>query len=231
MPTTIVPQRISRLVLVSLLLLPAGLLARQGHAQEKPYVSKWEKAIEAFEQQDKEKPPPKHAVLFVGSSSIRLWDLKKSFPDLEAINRGFGGSQIADTVHFAPRLILKHQPRLVVFYAGDNDIAAGKSPQRVCEDFQALIQAIHKELPRTKVVFLAIKPSRARWQQAEKQQQANALIEALCTKDERLFYLDIVKPMLGDDGKPRRELFVSDGLHLTEKGYELWAGLLKPLLK
>jgi lysophospholipase L1-like esterase len=220
-----------RFVLVILFLLPAGLLPRQGRAQEKPDFSKWEKAIAAFEQQDKEKPPPKNAVVFAGSSSIRLWDLRKSFPDLETINRGFGGSQIADSVQFAPRIILKHEPRLVVFYAGDNDIASGKSPERVCEDFQALVRAIHKELPKTKIVFISIKPSLARLQQAEKQKQANALIEAFCKKDERLLYLDVIKPMLGDDGKPRQELFVRDGLHLNEKGYELWTSLLKPVLK
>jgi hypothetical protein len=158
-----------RLTVVGLLLLSAGLLSRQGHAQDRPDFSKWEKAVAAFEQQGKEKPPPKNAVLFAGSSSIRLWDLKKSFPDVEVINRGFGGSQLADSVHFAPRLILKHEPRLVVVYAGDNDIAAGKSPEQVSEDFQGLVTAVHKELPKTMVVFIAIKPSPARWQQVEKQ--------------------------------------------------------------
>jgi lysophospholipase L1-like esterase len=200
-------------------------------AQDRPDFGKWEKAVAAFEQQDKEKPPPKHAVLFAGSSSIRLWDLPKAFPGLDVVNRGFGGSQVADSVHFAPRLILKHEPRLVVFYAGDNDIAAGKLPERVYEDFQALVQAIHKELPKTKVVFLAIKPSLARWAQVEKQRQANALVEGLCKKDDRLLYLDVFKPMLGEDGKPRPELFAKDGLHLNEKGYELWASLLQPILK
>src|SRR5260370_30621178 len=93
-------------------------------ADDKSDFGKWEKDIAAFEAQDKEKAPPQKAVVFVGSSSIRLWDLKKSFPDLAAINRGFGGSQIADSVHFADRLIVKHEPPLVVFYAGGNDIAA-----------------------------------------------------------------------------------------------------------
>src|SRR5207302_468645 len=153
-----------------------------------------------------------------GSSSIRLWDLKKAFPNLEVINRGFGGSQIVDSVHFAPRLITKHAPRLVVLYAGDNDVAQGKAPEHLAADFQSLVQAIHKELPRTKVIFLSIKPSVLRWNLWDKIQKTNALIEAECKKDERLTYVDITKRMLGDDGKPQKELFLVDGLHLNGKG-------------
>jgi lysophospholipase L1-like esterase len=214
--------------LVGVVLLTAGKFTR---AEEKPDFSRWEKTIAAFEEQDKEKPPPKKAILFVGSSSIRMWDLKKSFPTLDVINRGFGGSQIADSVHFASRLILKHEPRLVVFYAGDNDIAAGKKPEQVLEDFQALVAAIHKELPKTHVIFLSIKPSRARWKLVEIQQKANGLVADFCKKDERLLYVDVGKALLGEDGKPREELFAKDGLHLNDKGYELWTGVLKPHLK
>ena len=216
-----------RFVAYALLLVASVAIA----AEPPDDFSRWEKAIAAFEKQDQEKPPPKNGVLFVGSSSIRLWDLKKSFPDLAAINRGFGGSQIADAVHFAPQLILKHAPRLVVFYAGDNDIAVGKSPERVCADFQRLVQVIHKELPKTRIVFLAIKPSPARWKLVDVQQKANGQVKEFCRKDARLAYLDVAKPLLGDDGKPRRELFAKDGLHLNAKGYEIWSALLKPHLK
>lgn len=210
--------------------LALGMLTLPVFSQQKPGFERWEKTIAAFEKQDQQKAPPKDAILFVGSSSIRLWNLKKSFPDLEAINRGFGGSQVADSVHFAPRLILKHRPRIVVFYAGDNDIAAGKSPETVCADFQALVKTIHQDLPKTKIIYISIKPSLARWKLVEKGRQANALIRDFCRQDERLQYLDAAGPMLGLDGKPRAELFQKDNLHLNEKGYELWAGLLKPHL-
>jgi lysophospholipase L1-like esterase len=204
----------------------------QSRANDKPDFGRWEKDIAAFEIKDKESPPPKSAVLFAGSSSIRLWDLKKSFPTLEAINRGFGGSQIADTTHFAPRFILKAKPRIIILYAGDNDLAAGKKAEQVSGDFQAFVQLVHKELPKTRIVFISIKPSPARWQLLDKQTKANELIETYCKKkQEGLVYLDVVKPMLGNDGKPRKELFVKDGLHLNEKGYELWTSLLKPYLK
>jgi lysophospholipase L1-like esterase len=213
------------------MVLLSGMFLLQARGEDKPDFSRWEKEIAAFEKKDKGAPPPKGAVLFAGSSSIRLWDVKKSFPDLETINRGFGGSQVADSTHFAPRLILKNEPRLIVFYAGDNDIAAGKSPAEVAEEFQGFATTVHKELPKTKIVFISIKPSLARWEMADKQKKANELIEAHCKKNDYLSYLDVVKPMLGDDGKPRKELFGKDGLHMNEKGYELWTSLLKPLLK
>jgi lysophospholipase L1-like esterase len=200
------------------------------HAEEKDRFSRWEKEIAALEKQDQDRPPPKGGIVFVGSSSIRLWNLAKSFPDLDVINRGFGGSEMADSVHFAPRLVLKHQPRLVVVYAGDNDLAAGKTPEQVSEAFKALVAVIHKELPRARVVFIPIKPSVARWKLIDKIRQANSLVEKVCKQDERLVYVDTFTPMLGEDAKPRAELFAKDGLHLNEKGYALWSSILKPIL-
>ncbi len=132
---------LGRMLRVAFALLAFGVLPRQGHAQGGPNFDRWEKSIAAFEKQDKENPPPMNGVVFAGSSSIRLWDLKKSFPDLDAINRGFGGSQIIDSVHFAPRIIVKHKPRMVVLFAGDNDLNAGKSPEQVLEDFRAFVAA------------------------------------------------------------------------------------------
>src|ERR1051326_3649532 len=209
-------------------LVALGLTFPPGRADQPSSFSRWEKTIAAFEQQDKDKPPPTNAIVFVGTSSIRLWDLKKSFPDREVINRGFGGSQLADSVYFADRLVTKHAPRLVVLYAGDNDIAAGKTPEQVAADFRAFVQAVHKGLPRTKVLYLSIKPSVLRWKLWDKMQKANALIEAECKKHEGVTFVSVVRPMLGEDGKPRKELFQADGLHLNAKGYEVWARVLKP---
>jgi lysophospholipase L1-like esterase len=223
--------RLLSLPMLALLFLLVGLPYQHAVADDKSKVDKWEKEIAAFEAQEKEKTPPQKAIVFVGSSSIRLWDLKKSFPDLDVINRGYGGSQIADSVHYADRIIVKHKPRLVVFYAGDNDIALGKTPEQVSEDFQSLAEIIHKDLPKTTIIFIAIKPSPSRWALLDKQRKANGLIEAFCKKGERLTYLDVVTPMLGEDGKPRSGLFQKDGLHLNFEGYKLWASLLKPLLK
>ncbi|HUG93383.1 MAG TPA: D-alanyl-D-alanine carboxypeptidase/D-alanyl-D-alanine-endopeptidase [Planctomycetaceae bacterium] len=193
--------------------------------------AKWEPAIRKFEQQDRENPPPKGGVLFVGSSSIRMWDLEQSFPGRPLINRGFGGSQIADSTHFIDRLVLTHAPRTVVLYAGDNDIAQGKTPERVAADFADFCDAVHQKLPETKIVYIAIKPSRARWRLFETMSRANALMAGQCADDDRLQFVDIVEPMLGHDGQPRPELFVADGLHLSAAGYRLWASLLEPHLR
>lgn len=192
--------------------------------------ARWEKAISAFEEQDEKSPPPKGAILFVGSSSIRLWDLEESFPHHTTINRGFGGSEIADSVHFADRLILKHRPSTIVFYAGDNDIAKGKSPQQVAKDFAEFEKVIHEELPKTKIVYIAIKPSIKRWNLSGKMQQANKLIQAQCQKEDRLIFVDVFPPMLGKDGKPRPELFLNDGLHLNKTGYQVWKEQILPHL-
>ena len=192
--------------------------------------AKWEKAISEFEDQDQKSPPPKGAVLFVGSSSIRLWKLEKSFPHLATINRGFGCSEIADSVHFADRIVLKYKPKTIVFYAGDNDIAHGKSPEQVARDFQAFVKTVYEKLPKTNILFVAIKPSLARWKLAETMQQANNLIQAQCETNERLVFIDVWKPMLGEDGRPRAELFLKDGLHMNDKGYQIWASLIRPHL-
>ncbi|MFN4259583.1 MAG: SGNH/GDSL hydrolase family protein [Gemmataceae bacterium] len=223
-----------RICLSFILCLTVGLIlfssARAEDDADWQRLAKWQKAIAAFEEQDQSQPPPKGAILFVGSSSIRLWDLPKSFPNRPVINRGFGGSHISDSVHFAERVILKHQPRLVVFYAGDNDIAGKKSPDKVLSDFQALVRKIHAALPKTRIAFIAIKPSLKRWDMFETQKQANALVADYCGKDERLIYIDIVRPMLGEDGKPRPELFVADGLHLSPAGYRVWTETVQPHL-
>lgn len=192
--------------------------------------ARWEPAIQAFEQQDREDPPQPGGVLFVGSSSIRMWDLDESFPDLNALNRGFGGSEVADAVHFADRIVLPYRPRLIVLYAGDNDIARDKPPCRVYEDFRKFVAVVHKELPETRIVYIAIKPSLARWELIHRMRAANALIAAECHEHPLLTFLDIEPPMLGEDGRPREELFVEDGLHLSDAGYALWSDLLRPHL-
>jgi lysophospholipase L1-like esterase len=185
----------------------------------------------AFEKQDQEHPPQPGGVVFVGSSSIRLWKLDEEFPGKGYVNRGFGGSEMADSVHFFDRIVLPHRPRMIVLYAGDNDLAKGKTACRVAEDFAAFVKHMHEVLPETKLVYVAVKPSLKRWNIVHHGRAANALIEAACIDDELLTYLDISTPMLGPDGKPRPELFADDGLHLNSKGYELWTSLLVPHLK
>ena len=198
---------------------------------EKFNPTRWEAAIEKFEAADKQSPPAPGGALFIGSSSIRMWDLAKHFPaEKNAINRGFGGSHMADSTHYAERIAIAYQPRVIFIYAGDNDIKGGKTPQRVLSDYRAFVKKVHAELPKTRIVYIAIKPSIARWNLVDKMRQANALIREETAGDKRLAFIDIDTPMLGDDGKPREELFIKDGLHLSEAGYEIWSDLVRPHL-
>ncbi len=219
-----------RYVTKHLVFVVLGLLATVASAADEKPVD-WEPTIQAFEKQDRLRPPELGGVLFLGSSSIRLWDTAQAFPGVQSINRGFGGSQIADSVKFAERLVVPYKPRLVVFYAGDNDIAAGKSPEQVASDFQDFAKKIQKELPETRIAFISIKPSPSRWKHFEKQQEANRLIAEFIKSDRRLSYLDVVEPMVGDDGQPRAQFFKKDMLHLNEEGYEVWAKIVTPELR
>lgn len=190
---------------------------------------KLEKEIAAIEKKHTDAKPG--GVVFAGSSSIRLWDLKKCFPALPAYNCGFGGSVIRQNTHFAPRIIIPLKPEKIVFYAGDNDIAAKRTPEQVRDDFQAFVRAIHKPMPKTKIYFLPIKPSIKRWEQYEAQKKANAYVMEIVKKDERLKYINIVPLMIGKDGKPDSTLFLKDGLHLSEAGYAKWSDAVKKAIQ
>lgn len=201
------------------------LLGDDKNSSSKP--GPWAKAMARFEKLDAEQSPKPGGIVFVGSSSIRLWDLDKSFPDWNALNRGFGGSQLADSVRNIDLLVLKHRPRAVVVYAGDNDIWAGKTPAEVADDFRAFESAIHKNLPETKILYIAIKPSLARWSKAGVMGKANDLIAAICKKSSHCQYINIWDKMLGTDGRPRKELLRSDGLHLSPAGYAIWTNAIR----
>jgi lysophospholipase L1-like esterase len=190
----------------------------------------WAAAIEKIERHDAKEPHAPGGIVFTGSSSIRIWDLKKSFPDLPAVNHGFGGSHLCDVAHYVEPLVIKLKPRLVVLYAGDNDIGSGKKPEQVEKDFRDFVEKMHKALPETRIIYISIKPSIARWKFADAMRETNKLIAADCEKDKLLEFLDVWPVMLGKDGNPRPELFRDDKLHMNDAGYEEWTKLLNPKL-
>ena len=192
--------------------------------------AKWEKDIAAIEKRLTASRPKPGAVFFAGSSSIVQWDLKKSFPNAGYVKVGFGGSVIADSTHFAPRILAPHKPGTIVFYAGDNDIGRGGRAETVATDFKAFVAAVRKDNPRCRVLFIAVKPSLARWKKFEDQKKANALVREFCSKEQGLVFVDVVPVMLDTDGTPNPELFVKDGLHMTPKGYEVWTDAVKKAL-
>ena len=193
--------------------------------------ARWEKDIRAFEREDLASPPPPGAILFIGSSSTRLWKtLARDFPDHKVINRGFGGSQIADAVYYADRIVIPYKPKLVVLQAGGNDVNAGKTPERVLSDFKAFVEKARAGLPEVRIAFLSIHPAPVRWAQADRQKKANSLIQAYIRAGKDLDYIDLWDQFLGQDGKPREDLFLNDRLHNNAEGYKIRAEAVRPHL-
>lgn len=218
----------TRLIVGSLVLF--CLVASTLSAAERNF-GRWEKEIAAFEVADRKSPPPKDAVLFVGSSSIRLWKtLQSDFPDLPIINRGFGGSHIPDSTHFADRIIFPYQPSKVVLYAGDNDIASGASPEKVLADFQLFVEKVQTRLPKTKIYFLAIKPSPSRWYLSPQASEANRLVKRYARFRAKVEFIDVWSPLI-KNGRPDASLYEKDRLHLNRAGYERWIPAVKDALE
>lgn len=191
----------------------------------------FEDEINAFEAQDKIKMPKKGGILFIGSSSIRLWKtLEKDFPGQPVINRGFGGSQISDSIRYIPRIVTPYKPKMIVFFAGTNDIASKKTAEKVADDFCTFVQTVRAELPQVKVAFLSITPAPSRWSMLDEVKKANQLVRNYCFSTEGLTYIDAFPYMLDAEGGPRPELFVSDQLHMNDKGYEIWRKLVRPIM-
>jgi lysophospholipase L1-like esterase len=191
--------------------------------------SYWEPNIAAFEASDRTNPPPKGAVLFIGSSSIEHWkSLAADFPELKVINRGFGGSVIGDSTYFADRIVAPYHPRAIVLYAGDNDLYYGHTPQQVRDDFAAFVNKVRSFDPHVSIAFVSIKPSVARQSLLAQIKQSNDLIRAYAATQKNVTYIDTFTPMLGADGQPQQKWFGPDGLHMNRSGYALWIGILKP---
>jgi len=224
------PGRLALLCLVLWLGVP-GRTGAEEAAWKKRTTQQWEKDIQAFEAMDRGGATPTNAILFVGSSSIRLWKtLEADFPHHQVINRGFGGSVLMDAIYFADRIITPYRPRMVVVYAGTNDINDGKKPEEVEGDFRALAAKIHTSLPETRVAYISLAANPKRWSQRKEIRDANRRIAAVCDGDERLMFVDAFQAMLGPDGEPKPDIFVEDRLHMNAKGYALWVELIKPLL-
>jgi lysophospholipase L1-like esterase len=224
-----------RLIHTTLLLLVSACFLHAQDASPNAKTSssqKWEKDIAALEASIQKNPPSKPSIVFIGSSSIRRWStLKEDFPGKPVINLGFGGSQIADSVHFFDRLVLPCEPKQVIFYAGGNDLNAGKKPETVFTDFQAFASKLHTAFPKAELCFISSAPNPKRWSQIENVRQLNTLVRSYCEQDPRRKYIDMHPVMLGPDAQPKPDIFVEDRLHMNAKGYTLWKEVITPLLK
>jgi lysophospholipase L1-like esterase len=214
-------------ILACVLLLVIGANAGAQHRGPE----QWQAEISSLVAGDGAHPPPRHAVLFVGSSSIRLWTtLAGDFPGVPTINRGFGGSRIADSTYYADRIIVPYQPRIVVMYAGDNDIAEGRTSLQVVDDFKAFVARVRRDLPDIVVVYVSIKPSVARAGMRPQMFAANHGIAQWARTKKDVVFVDIASKMLDANGKPRPDLLREDGLHMQPAGYAIWIAALKPVL-
>ncbi len=192
----------------------------------------WKADIDRLTAADAATPPPQHAVVFVGSSSIRFWTtLATDFPGIATINRGFGGSELADSVFYEDRLVLAYRPRLVVLFAGTNDLWAGKTPESVFTDFQAFQAKLRAALPETRLLYIAITLAPSRTRIHEAMRTTNRMIAAECAKDPRCTFVDFNPLLAGPEGVPAATFFREDQLHLNPSGYAVWAKALAPYLQ
>ena len=194
-------------------------------------LTRFEKQIVAYEKQDVKNFPSTKGIVFTGSSSVRMWNhIKDDLHPLPVINRGFGGSTIPEVNYYASRIIYPYQPQIVAIYAGDNDVAKGYRPKEILANYQTLVSNIHNHLPNTKIYFISIKPSPARWNLWPQMKKANQLIEQFSQQHDYLYYFDVSAPMINAQGTVKGDIFLDDNLHMNRAGYDLWTDVIKPEL-
>ena len=200
-------------------------------AAEYPGPERYRAAIDAFTAAE-EAPPPAGAIVATGSSSMRGWHgrIAEDLAPLTIVPRGFGGSNMADVSHFVAELVLRHKPRAVLLYEGDNDAALGATPAEVLAHFDAFVAAVHAALPEARIYILAVKPSLARWHLWPVMQATNAGLAERAAADARLTFIDVATPMLNEAGTPKPEIFIADGLHMNGAGYDIWRDVVRPVL-
>jgi len=197
-------------------------------AEVSPAYARWQSTLDAFARTDLAQHPADDGVLFVGSSTIRLWSsLSQDFRQVPVIiNRGFGGSTMRDCNALVRELVIQYKPRQVMVYAGDNDLAEGRAPEDVLASLQNFVRQVRAELPGTRISYISIKPSPQRLALLPQIRQANALIAGYVQTVPEMRYIDIFSPMLDAQGQPRAELFGADRLHLNDAGYRLWQSVI-----
>jgi lysophospholipase L1-like esterase len=189
--------------------------------------------IQNFRQQDSVQVPPTHPILFVGSSSFTKWtDIQNYFPGYAVLNRGFGGSTLTDLLRYEEDVIFKYDPKQIVIYCGENDLAASDTvtAAMVADRFKKLFSEIRTVYPKVPIVFISLKPSPSRWYMKDRAMTANDMIGKYLKKEKNAQFVSVWKAMLGPDGKPMPDIFIEDNLHMNAKGYEIWQKILEPYL-
>lgn len=206
--------------------------AAEPAASQTATANPFESEIVAFEAADKKHMPAPGGVVFVGSSSFKTWNLEENFPNRGYINRGFGGSTMADAASYVDRIAIKYKPRTIVLYEGDNDVNAGVPGEAIVAQLDKFVRAVRAQLPETRIAVISIKPSIARWSLVDRMRAANEMIKAYVERNDNMAYVDADYVFMGWNHKPRPELYDPKGkLHPSAEGKKIWAWLLEPYLK
>jgi len=214
------------------ILIAIALVSTLAYSQKNaPDPKRFDDTVFEYETADKQQPFPEGAVLFVGSSSVRMWKtLDEDFPQVKAVNRGFGGSQFSDLLYYLDRLVTCYQPSKIFIYEGDNDIASGKKAENILNDAKQVRENIAKALPGVPVYFIAAKPSVARWKLRKKYGELNSLLAIYANDTPYTGFVNVWDPALDDNGEVRTDIFLEDNLHMNEKGYAIWKKAIEPFL-
>ncbi len=214
------------LILLVMIIVNCGSFPLSAEPEVDPL--RYSKAINNFVRADSVAMPAPNSLLFVGSSSIVGWKtLAADLPEVNVINRGFGGSHMADLIYYMDQIVFPYNPNAIVVYEGDNDIASGLSPKAFYKNYLTFIQRTLENWPEIPIFFISIKPSLDRVDHMENMAKANALVKAYTLEHENLFYIDVFNPMLNENGTPREDIFGHDGLHMNATGYELWTEIVR----
>ncbi|MGI1679307.1 MAG: hypothetical protein K6L75_11280 [Cellvibrionaceae bacterium] len=198
---------------------------------------RFDEELALFDVEQTETSQPENGVLFIGSSSIRLWStIKSDLAPLTIIHRGFGGSNMRDALHHIDKLVIPYKPRAVVLYEGDNDLSVfAVTPAVVMQNFELFVERLRRSLPDTRLYVLSIKPSIARMQYWDKMKATNELLKKRCSEIKACRYIDVATPMFlvgeeSSEGGLKKNIFVEDGIHMNADGYKIWTDTIKPVL-
>jgi lysophospholipase L1-like esterase len=222
----------SALVLAGLTAAASAVVVSAPRAQQSDgAASRFEKNVLAYEAADRLDPPPKGAILLAGDSQFFRWStLHDDLPGYTVVNRGIDSFQTSDLVQYADRLVLPHEPRLIVLHVGGNDVNNGKSPEQILADFKAFVARVRARMPDVPIAFSSITPGPGRWSQAPQRKATNALVKAYVETQPHLLFIDLWDAMLTPDGQPREDLWVADRVHPNHAGYLLRVQIMRPML-
>lgn len=192
---------------------------------------RWEETIQKYEKRDSINPVKEGANLFVGSSSIAIWqDVQDYFPEYYVLNRGFGGSEFSDLLYYVNRVVVPYKPSKIFVYEGDNDIARAKRPGEVFKTAKELRKIIEEELPGTPVAFISVKPSIKRWEFEKNYTKLNKKLNKYSGKQDNTEFIDVWSPSLDENGNVFSHIFLEDNLHMNAEGYKIWQSVIQPYL-